>query len=289
MAGVMKKIGFVAKFGNPRALDLCAALAELVHSRGIEAYGSAELVSMVKGVKAATDDEMKQNVEAVVVLGGDGTMLYAARVLNGKKVPILGANMGGLGFLTSIRVEEIFDSVERLISGNYETEERMMLNVRIVRGINILAEHNVLNDVVIKSKQARLVKLDTSINKEYVTTFRADGIIVASPTGSTAYALSASGPILYPTIHSISIVPICPFNLTNRPVVIPDWMDVDITIKEGNPECFATIDGQIDVDITAGDRVVVKRAESNVYLVKTKGKGYFDILRERLSWEAKSK
>jgi NAD+ kinase len=158
---------------------------------------------------------------------------------------------------------------------------------RFRRGGKVVSHHRVLNDAVIKAQGARLILLKTSINKEYVTTYRADGLIIATPTGSTAYSLSAAGPILYPTIHSITVSPICSFNLTNRPVVIPDWMNVEVTIPEGQADVALTLDGQADVELEADDQVEIKRAEKSVYLVKFEGKSYFEILRERLMWEPK--
>jgi NAD+ kinase len=220
------------------------------------------------------------------VLGGDGTMLLAARIVDGRKIPILGVNLGSLGFLTSISVDEIYKVLEKMLKDECpELEERMMLSVDVMRGGEKVASYKVFNDAVIKGTIARLVKLETRINREYVTTYRADGLIIATPSGSTAYSLSAAGPILYPTIHSIIVVPICPFNLTNRPVVIPDWMNVEVGLGEEQSRVELTIDGQIDIPLFGGDRVDIKRAETNVYLVKCEARSYFAILRERLMWE----
>ncbi|MBI5234540.1 MAG: NAD(+)/NADH kinase, partial [Deltaproteobacteria bacterium] len=206
--------------------------------------------------------------------------------LRGKGAPRLGVNLGGLGFLTVIRVGEMYHMLERMLSGSFETEERMMLSVRLIRKKRRVSSWNVLNDAVIKGLSARLIRLETSINREHVTTYRADGLIVATPTGSTAYALSAHGPILYPTIHSIIVAPVCPFNLTNRPVVIPDWMSVEVTVRKTSVPVFLVLDGQMDIRLGDNDTVEIKRARQSVYLVKYEGKSYFDILRERLMWES---
>jgi NAD+ kinase len=281
----MKRIGIIAKIGNPDAVRLSCDVAEWLGAKGVEVFADTSLAKCVGHLNFVRDEDLPEKVDGVVVLGGDGTMLHAARLLKGAKIPILGANMGGLGFLTAIKIEEIFGTLETMISGKFETEERMMLDVELIRGGKIIESRMVLNDMAIKNTTARLCVMDTSINNEFVTSYRADGIIVATPTGSTGYSLSAQGPILYPTIHSIIVVPICPFNLTNRPMVVPDWMDVEIRLKSKNAKVELTLDGQFDVDMQTDDVVKVKRAEKSVYLVKCAGKGYFEILRERLSWE----
>jgi NAD+ kinase len=285
----MKRIGIVAKLSNPRAVEISVEVAKWLSERGVELYGESELSKKVKLVKAASREDLPGLIDALLVLGGDGTMLMAARIIGGRKIPILGVNLGGLGFLTSITVDEIYKYLEKMLKEKQApTEERMMLAVDVSRGGQTVASYKVLNDAVVKGTIARLVELETRINKEYVTTYRADGLIVATPTGSTAYSLSAAGPILYPTIHSIIVAPICPFNLTNRPVVIPDWMNVEVCLAQEHPRVELTLDGQIDIPLFGGDRIEIKRADTNVYLVKCEPRSYFAILRERLMWEVKS-
>jgi NAD+ kinase len=284
----MKKIGIVVKLTNPMAIEASGKVAKWLTERGIEVYGDKELSSSVKLVKAVSQEDLPGLIDTLLVLGGDGTMLSAARIIGGRKIPILGVNLGSLGFLTSITVDEVFNVLEKMLKDECELEERMMLSVVVDRGGQTVASYKVFNDAVIKGTIARLVELETRINREYVTTYRADGLIVATPTGSTAYSLSAAGPILYPTIHSIIIVPICPFNLTNRPVVIPDWMMIEVCLTQEHARVELTIDGQIDIPLFGGDRLEIKRAETNVYLVKCEPRSYFEILRERLMWEVKS-
>jgi NAD+ kinase len=283
----MKKIGIIVKISNPEAIKTGNKVCEWLSKRGGEVYVEKAIGDDVKCATALDAELISSMVEAIVVLGGDGTMLHVVRLLNGQSVPILGVNQGGLGFLTAINVDEIYTLLERMLEGDYKTAERMMLSVDVVRDSKVISHHRVLNDAVIKAQGARLIMLKTSINKEYVTTYRADGLIIATPTGSTAYSLSAAGPILYPTIHSITVSPICSFNLTNRPVVIPDWMNVEVTIPGGQAEIMLTLDGQADVKLEGGDKVVIKRDEKSVFLVKFEGKSYFEILRERLMWEIK--
>ena len=224
--------------------------------------------------------------ESVIMRREDGmTVAEESTAFPGVSQPV---NMGGLGFLTATTVDEAYPLLERILKGDFVVEERMMLSVGLKRDGRAASTHKVLNDVVIKASDGRLVRLETRINREYVNTYRADGLIIATPTGSTAYSLSANGPILYPTIHSIRVAPICPFNLTNRPVVIPDWMTVDVTLIPDRMSVGLILDGQVDVGLEAGDVVEIRRAEASVYLVKYEGKSYFDILRERLMWEVKT-
>lgn len=283
----MKRIAVIAKLTKPEAVKASHDVIKWLVEQGVEVYLDTELGGRLNWPKSYSRTELPELAELMVVLGGDGAMLYTARLIGEKKIPILGVNLGGLGFLTAITMEEIYPVLERVIRDDFGTEERMMLNVEIHREGGKASKYTVLNDVVIKSQLARLVSVEVRINKEYVTTYRADGLIVSTPTGSTGYSLSAGGPILYPTIHSIIVVPICPFNLTNRPVVIPDWMTVEILLKADHANILLTMDGQVDLPLKGGDVVEVKRSDSSVYLVKCPGKSYFDILRERLMWGGK--
>ena len=284
----MKKFGLIVKVSNPEAIKLAGRIAEWAAERGGKVFTDEGLALMIENVQAAKIKDLPDNIDVMIVLGGDGTMLHAARLIAGRKIPILGVNMGSLGFLTAITVKEVFPLIERIAKDDYIIEERMLLSVEHTRAGESLFAQKVLNDAVIKGESARLVRLETRINKEYVNTYRADGLIVATPTGSTAYSLSANGPILYPTIHSIIVAPICPFNLTNRPVVIPDWMTVDVTVSPEQEWVDLILDGQVHYELKSGDVVKIKRAEESVYLVKYEGKSYFDILRERLMWEVKT-
>lgn len=283
----MKRIGLVIKVSNPEAVKLGCDVADWVAKRGGEAYVEEGLKDLVRPAKHVEFSELPNNIDFMIVLGGDGMMLSAARLINGRKIPILGINMGGLGFLTASTVKEVYPLLERIFKGDCVLEERMMLSVTHSRGAVAVSSHKVLNDAVLKGANGRLARLETRINREYVTTYRADGLIVATPTGSTAYSLSANGPILYPTIDSIIVAPICPFNLTNRPVVIPDWMTVDIKVSPEQSNVQLILDGQVDIPLGSGDVIEIKKADAKVFLVKYEGKSYFDILRERLMWEVK--
>ncbi|WKZ33840.1 MAG: NAD(+)/NADH kinase [Thermodesulfobacteriota bacterium] len=281
----MKRLGLIVKVSNPEAIKLADRVADWVVDRGGKVFTDEGLALMIKNAVAVPVKDLPASIDMMVVLGGDGTMLHAARLIDGRRVPILGVNMGSLGFLTAITVKEVFPVLERIERDDFILEERMLLSVEHARDEKVLSTHKVLNDAVIKGESARLVRLETRMNREYVNTYRADGLIVATPTGSTAYSLSANGPILYPTIHSIIVAPICPFNLTNRPVVIPDWMTVDVTVSPEQSNIELILDGQVNLPLESGDMVNIRRAGESVYLVRYDGKSYFEILRERLMWE----
>ncbi|MBI5047615.1 MAG: NAD(+)/NADH kinase [Deltaproteobacteria bacterium] len=283
----MKKVGIVAKLNKPEAVKISHDIVKWLTDRGVEVYLDNELAARLSHPKSCSATKLPDAVELIIVLGGDGTMLYAARLIGENKIPILGVNLGNLGFLTAIKMNEIYPVLDRVIKDDFETEERMMLSVRMQRNDGSVSKYTILNDVVIKGALARLISVEARINKEYVTTYRADGLIISTPTGSTAYSLSAGGPILYPTIHSIIVAPICPFNLTNRPVVIPDWMTVEISPRPDHDNVMLTLDGQVDIPLKRGDIIEVKRSDASLYLVKCPGKSYFDILRERLMWGGK--
>lgn len=281
----MKKIGLVVKTGNEDAVKLGCDIADWFKDKGGSVYVETDLAGSITPSEAIPPMEFKDTVDVMIVLGGDGTMLYVARLLDGRRIPILGVNLGGLGFLTAVKLDEVYPLLERIVADDSKIEERMMLLVEVEREGTVIASHKVLNDMVITGTVARLIRLETRIDEEYVTTYRADGLIVATPTGSTAYSLSAAGPILYPTIHSIIVAPVCPFNMKNRPVVIPDWMTVTISPSPGQTNIVLVLDGQVDVAIKCRDIVRIKRAPESVYLIQYEGKSYFDILRERLMWE----
>lgn len=283
----MKRIGLIVKVSNPDAITLADKIADWVTERGGHVFTDEVLALMVKKAAATRLKDLPGTIDVMIVLGGDGTMIHAARLINGRRIPILGVNLGSLGFLTAITVAEVFPILEKIMKDEYTVEERMLLHVEHTRSDEVLSTHRVLNDAVIKGDNARLVRLETRINKEYVNTYRADGLIIATPTGSTAYSLSANGPILYPTIHSIIVAPICPFNLTNRPVVIPDWMTVDVTVSPDQHGIELILDGQVDMPLESGDIVKIRRSDESAYLIRYQGKSYFDILRERLMWEVK--
>jgi NAD+ kinase len=226
------------------------------------------------------------DTEFIVVMGGDGTMLSAARHYGRLGLPILGVNMGGLGFLAEISLDELHPCLkEYVLPKKFEVEERLTLTVTLIRDGKIIWQENVLNDAVInKGALARIAELSTWIDGENLTTYRADGLIVATPTGSTAYTLSAGGPIAYPTLRTIILLPICPHTLSNRPIILPETVTVAVTLDEKVQDVYLTLDGQVGRELRPHDRIEVRAGDYNVRLVKSPRRSHFEILRTKLGW-----
>lgn len=229
---------------------------------------------------------VSKDLEWIVVLGGDGTLLGAARQVGRYGVPILGVNLGGLGFMTEIPLNKLYPTVERMLNRELQCDSRLMLEAVVLRdGIEVFRSV-VLNDVVInKSAIARILNLDVHIDNQFLTTFRADGLIVSTPTGSTAYNLSAGGPILYPTLSNIILTPICPFTLTNRPIILADTASVKIEMANVvHEQVTLTMDGQVGFDFLTGDQVLIFKSEKRIRLIRSPYKTFFEILRTKLMW-----
>jgi NAD+ kinase len=269
---VPRRVGVVHKRSSPAAAACATAAAQYLRGREVEVL--------------VDEEETGRLADLVLVLGGDGTLIHAASLLNGRAAPILGVNMGSLGFLTEVPQAELYSALEAVLAGRAHASERMKLRVHLHRGGNhhpdIDAE--VLNDAVIaKGTMARMAELEATCNGEYVTTYKADGIIVATPTGSTAYALAANGPIMHPSMRGVIVAPICPHTLTQRPIVIPDDQTVNIVLTSES-EVYLTLDGQKGVAIARGDRVQIKQSRNRVLLVRNPNIDYFGILRAKLKW-----
>jgi NAD+ kinase len=280
----MKKVGIVCKTGIPEPIDILKELLPWLRQKGCEAYVDNETASVLN-VGGTPRSQIPSVADIIVVLGGDGTMLSVARLVGEKGIPILGVNTGGLGFLTAVTRDELYEVLDKVLSGECSVEERIMLTACVFRHSECIAEYLVVNDVVVnKGALARIIDLETYIDHSYVATFKADGLIVSSPTGSTAYALSAGGPILYPTLNTIVLAPICPHTLTNRPIVLPDNVVVDIVMRSLNEDVFLTIDGQVGFSLRQNDTVEVKKSEFKTRLFIPCERDYFQILRTKLKW-----
>jgi len=279
-------VGIIYKHHHEPARIEAEKLKDWFKQKGIKVF-SEEMKT--KGSLDGSCEEsiiIPKTVNWVVVLGGDGTLLGAARRVGRFGSPILGVNLGGLGFLTGIPSERLYPVVEMMINGHLEIESRVMLETKVLRKGKVVCSFEVLNDVVInKGTLARIIDLDVAINEEFLTTFRADGLIISTPTGSTAYNLAAGGPILYPTMETFILTPICPFTLTNRPIIIPDTSVIQIKIKNESEEAVVlTFDGQVGLDLYYDDKVIIGKSAKKIKLFRPPDHSYFKILRTKLMW-----
>jgi NAD+ kinase len=283
----IERVIIVGKRQRPEAAAGVRRVARLLARRGVavgfdpataRALGKA---GRIPGKRAAT----ARAADLYIVIGGDGTLLSVARSIASRPRPILGVNLGGLGFLTETGLEEIDAVLEDVLHGRYVLERRMSLEVALVRRGARIARRSALNDVVItKSALARIIDLGLSIDRQHVTTYKADGLIVSTPTGSTAYSLSAGGPIIHPEMAALLIAPICPHTLSMRPLVVPESSRVEVTLHTGESEVYLTLDGQVGHPLRAGDRVRVRRSPSPVLMLRSGRKSYYEVLRHKLHW-----
>lgn len=282
----MKKVGIVAKPDAGGAGDVVRRLCQWVGLRGLGVVLDKETAGLVPDAAASAVGraDLPAQVDFIVVLGGDGTLLSVARAVGDLGVPILGVNLGGLGFLTAMTVDEMIPALEAFLDGRLVIEERMMLRARLRREGRPAGELFALNDVVImKSAMSRIIDLSVSVDGQAATAYRADGLIISTPTGSTAYSLSAGGPILFPTMDAVVLTPICSHTLTNRPVVLPASVGIEVTLLT-NQEVMLTVDGQVGVGLRERDTVEVGRAAARVRLVRLPQKHFFSVLRTKLKW-----
>lgn len=279
----MKKIGIIAKRGAPEAVDAVRDFLQWAKGKKIKVSIDNETASSLK-VRGYQREKIPSRADIIIVFGGDGTLLSVARLVGNKGVPILGVNIGGLGFITEISKDEIFENIEKVLMGKYRLEERIMLSADVYRKRKRIRRYIALNDVVLnKSALSRMFELDIHINKKYVTTFRADGLIVSTPTGSTAHSLSAGGPVLYPTLESFLMTPICPHTLTSRPLVLPDSFTLEAIVKTGD-DVYLTLDGQEGFPLRVKDKLKMKKADYKAKFVRLHDRDYFQILRTKLKW-----
>ena len=282
----VRRIGIAVK---PKKTEVEPILRELIgwiREQGREVLLDREAAAACPGCgPSLSRAEVVAGADLVVVLGGDGTLLSIARLMEAREVPILGVNLGSLGFLTEVTLPELFPALESVLRDDFAVSRRLTLAARVRRGEEPVGAFVALNDVVIsKTGPSRIVELETFVNGEYVTTYRADGLIVATPTGSTAYCLSAGGPILYPTLPALVVIPICPHTLTNRPLVLPEGARVEVVQRSAGEGVHLTVDGQVDVGLQHRDTVTVARSPHTITLVKSPKLNYFELLRTKLRW-----
>jgi NAD+ kinase len=326
----MKCIGIIAKHTDPRAESIVSDLARWLGERGREVAFDRETAALLGRSDGIVRSSLPEHSDFLVVIGGDGTLLSAARVgggtgfyalgyrlltlpstliggaisqvffrlaaaarndgtlprvVGGTGRPILGVNLGGLGFMTAVTLDELYPVLERILRGEAEYDERMMLCVHVHRLGERVADYTVLNDAVInKGALAKIVDIRVTVEREYLATYKSDGLIISSPTGSTGYSLSAHGPIVYPTLHTLLITPICPHMLTLRPLLVPDDMTVRAELISRGTDVFLTLDGQVGFGLREGDVVEVRKAKSTLRFIRSPFKDYFAVLRTKLKW-----
>jgi len=285
------RIGIVLKPHQPEALKTICELVVWLAERSIKLAGGPEIererIEHETGcaVEEVATDELAGAVDLMLVLGGDGTMIATARMIGDQEVPVLGVNYGGLGYLAEFRIEELDSALESILSGNYRLDKRVMLSVELRRDETLVTSNRVLNDVVInKSALARIIEIEAYFKGQFVNSFRADGLIVSTPTGSTAYNLSAGGPVIFPSMNAVVITPICPFTLSNRPIVVPDDAEIELLLKTDHEEVALTLDGQVGFSLKVEDRVKIQKSRTTFNLIQPSNRNYFEVLRDKLRW-----
>lgn len=281
----IKLVGAVVKPHHAEAWATAGELAVWLEKRGATLICEPQAEAEKYKIKTVEAEEFRTRADLIVVLGGDGTMISAARALGAKAIPVLGINYGSLGYLTEFRIEEMTGALEAIFAGNYKIDRRVMLDVQLRRGLDILESGRILNEVVVgKTALAKIIETEITLDNLFVNSFRSDGFIVATPTGSTAYNLSAGGPIVYPSMDAVLLTPICPFTLSNRPIVVPDTAEINIRLTNANDGASMTLDGQIGFQMRSGDRVSITKSRLNFNLVQPPNRNYFDVLRDKLKW-----
>ena len=281
----MKKLGIVANCGKRDAPAVLKKLAAKVKKLGFELVADKASLCLLKHGKRIQASSHLGAVDAVMALGGDGTMLRAVRMLEGRDVPVIGLNLGALGFLTSVVEGELDRALKALVSGKYLTSTRAMVDAVVERKGRVVVKQRALNDVVVSSGPSnRVVVLGLAIDGDKVTSYVCDGLIVSTPTGSTGHSLSAGGPILTPETPAFVISLICPHTLSSRPLVVPDRSEIEVSVAKASGKILFSADGQMALNLNEGDKVKIRRSEKNVRFIHLPGHSYFDVLRRKLHW-----
>ncbi len=282
----IKKIGIVSKPKKAEIREIVPELVEWLRERDIEVSIDKETGSILESSeKCLTRNELPGKVDLLIVLGGDGTLLAAARSLYRREVPIFAVNLGDLGFLTVITRDELYPALEGVLSGNYRSERRVQIEGELVRADEILSTFRALNDVVLnKGAIARIQDFEVYADGEFISNYKSDGLIVSTPTGSTAYSLAAGGPVVSPTVEAFIVTPICAHTLTNRPLVLRDSVTIEIVVKSQREAAYLTVDGQVGIATHSEDIIRVHKSDSYVELIQPPQRKYFEILRQKLKW-----
>lgn len=276
----IKTVGIIANCDKEHAVEYTSRLSEWLEKRGVKVLFDEEIAAKMGLSSGVARAGIARRADIVVVFGGDGTLLTAARAVSGYEVPLVGVNLGGFGFMTVINLGGMIRAMEEILRGEFTVSRRMMLEASKGRVI-----HRALNDVVItRSSLTKMVTLEASVNGAYLTTYKADGLIISTPTGSTAYSLSAGGPIVMPEHYSIIISPLCPHTLTMRPIILPPDVTIDVTVVSPARGITASVDGQEVFSLMAGDTIRVRKSDRDIRLVNSPSHDYWDILRTKLGW-----
>ena len=286
----IEKVGIVVNMRKANAAEVAAKLIGRIEAAGkVPLLLADAAASLGRGELQREAEDIARDSDLVIALGGDGTLLYVARLLGDHEKPILGVNIGGLGFLTEVPPEQAVDAMDEVLAGRFSIDERMMLEVELLRDGLSLESHRALNDSVItKGALARVLNLEVRVNGEYLTSYISDSLIIATPTGSTAYSLSAGGPIVAPDVRAIILTPICPHTLTNRPIILPDDSEVTVKIQSESEYMMLTVDGQVGVPLKKGDQLRIFRSGKRTCLIILTGLSYFNVLRKKLNWGGRS-
>jgi NAD+ kinase len=281
----IETIGLVSKPRSDSAARIVPEMVAWLTERNIQLRIDPETAAYAGRGDSLPREEVPQGAQLVIVLGGDGTLLSAARAIGGRDIPLFAVNLGGLGFLTAITIEDIYPQLERALRGDFRISRRRMLHCELWRGDDLLAAYEALNDIVLtKAEIARMIDLEVQVDQNFVCVYKADGLIIATPTGSTAYSLSAGGPIVYPSVAALAITPICPHMLTNRPVIVSDESVIHVINRGNDATTYLTIDGQLGELLNCDDRVYCRRSENSISLIRPPDMQFFDVLREKLKW-----
>jgi NAD+ kinase len=285
----VKKLGIIANCDKLRASEVLRAVADKAASSGLQIVADKTTARHMKFCKAMTQEKMFRVVDAVMALGGDGTMLRAVRGLAGQDKPVLGVNIGSLGFMTSVAEKDIGRAMDCLASNNFSVSVRAIIEAVVARKGKAVARYRALNDVVLaRGQSSRIMTLDVAVDGDYVTSYACDGLIVSTPTGSTGHSLSAGGPIVAPESRTLVISVICPHTLSSRPLVVPDQSEISITATETDGNFLLSVDGQTGRVLKQGDRIKVKRSDKSVRFIHLPGYSYFSVLRQKLHWRGSS-
>jgi NAD+ kinase len=288
----IQTVGIISKPRKPELVDLMPPLVAWLEQRSIRMLLDRETAGSIDPeLRARLADaviargELVARCDLIIVLGGDGTLLAAARHVRAEAVPILAVNLGSLGFLTAVTIDELYESLEQILKGKHQIDCRKMLQIQVVRAGGEAVTYHALNDAVLnKGAISRILDFETYVDGQFLNLFKADGLIVSTPTGSTAYCLAAGGPIVYPAVEAFIITPICSHTLTNRPLVVSDRSRIEVVLKTEAESVFLTVDGQVGLALHSGDRIVCELSESRIHLVRPAKKEFYEVLRNKLKW-----